>query len=287
MVLLFTMPVVRAQQETETIKKSLKVENNNKEFWFCLCNINGDVDVESYEGNTIEVELKKHVYARNADEVKKGMQELQLHVEEDGEYAKVIMVSPDQLLEEKDDPLDCSWNWNRNRNGNRSYRGPKYRYRFDYQIKVPKGISVKVSTVNNGDVLVKGVGGNLYAGNVNGDVTVEGANGDTKATTVNGVIEVDFTQMPNEFAHFETVNGDILVTVPARADGIYNFETQWGKVYSDLDFDSKIAPRLEKTSGNRGGTMFKFKGSNGYQVGKGGPTLEFETLNGSIKIKKK
>ncbi len=269
------------QKDSEMIKKSFSVKKSDVDFWFCVCNINGTVEVEAYDGKSIELELKKEIRGRTDSDVKQGMEELKLYVDEGAEYVKVLMESPDQMIREKDDPLACGWDWNGNRGG------PKYDYRFDYKIKVPKGISVKVSTVNNGDLEIRNVEGNIYANNVNGDVTLEGIQGDTKASTVNGVVEVSYIKMPTEFGSFSTVNGDILIGTPSGVNGVFNFDTQWGKVYSDLDFDSKLAPQMKKTSGGKGGTKYKISNSNGYQIGKGGPSMEFKTLNGDIRISKK
>lgn len=281
LVYVLAIGALHAQRDNEVIKESFKVQENTKEFWFCICNINGSIEVEAYDGSTIEVELNKQVFGRDNADVQKGMQDLKMVVEQDRDFVKLYMDSPQQNVRQKDDRLACGWNWNGNR------RGPKYWYEFDYKVKVPRGISVKVSTVNKGDVRVQGAQGNIYAGNVNGDVTVEGAQENVKASTVNGEVEVSFDRMPSEFGKFDTVNGDIIIETPQQADGVYNFQTQWGKVYSDIDFDKKVAPKMEKTSGESGGTKYRISNSNGYQVGDGGPNLEFETLNGTIRLRKK
>ncbi len=279
--LLVSVTTLFGQKDSEIIKKSLKVENNDSEFWFCLCNINGTIEVESYSGSTIEIELDKQVFARDNGDVKKGMEELDLIVSEGENYAKVIMRSPNHVIEEKDDPLDCGWNWNGNR------RGPDYRYRLDFKVRIPDGISVKVSTVNNGDVDIKNAGGNIYAGNVNGDITLDGVRGNTKANTVNGIIEISYDSMPDEFGSFKTINGNIVMRAPGKSNASYNFQTQYGEVFSDFDFDAKLSPKVVQTSGRRGEAKYKISSSNGYQVGKGGPSFQFETMNGDIRLKKK
>ena len=269
------------QSQSETIKKSIAVKDNSKAYWFCVCNINGDIDVEAYNGKTVEVEIIKEIRSRNAEDVRQGMEDIQVSVEEGTDYARIIMTSPDQMIKEKEDPLNCSWDWNRNR------RSTGYRYTLDYKIKVPEGISVKVSTVNNGDVSVTNVDGELYAGNVNGSVYLEGVAENVKAKTVNGRVNVSFRKMPSEFASFDTVNGDITLELTDKNDGVYNFVTRWGKVYSDFDFDSKVAPKMQKVTNEGSGTKYRIANSNGYQLGNGGPTLDFETLNGNIRLKKK
>lgn len=281
LVLCFGQLMLLGQKDSEVLKRSFVVNDNSSEFWFCVCNITGDVEVEAYDGSTIEVEVNKQVSGRSQADVAEGMESLQLVASDGDGFAKVLMISSQQELEEKDDPLACSWNWRHNSSGR-----PDYRYRLDYKVKVPKGISVKVSTVNDGELWVKNVGGNIYASNVNGDVTLAGVKGNTKANTVNGRVEVEYLEMPNEFASFKTVNGDIELFAPNNVSGVFNFESQWGKIYSDFDFDEKVAPKMTKVKeGDM--TRFKVANSNGYKIGQGGPEMAFETLNGNIKIRKR
>lgn len=279
-VALMIATVAWAQGKSETITKSLEVKNKSAEFWFGVCNINGSVDVEAYDGNTVEITIEKRVNAKNQADVDLGMEELQLKMSEGDDFAKLYVGAAEQTMVEKADPLQCGWDWN-----GRDYKRD-YWYSIDYKIKVPKGISVKLSTVNKGDVFAKGVTGNVYASNVNGDVTLEEIQGDTKATTVNGKVEVSYVKMPKEFASFKTVNGDIEIYVPNGGNGVFNFQSQWGEIYSDLEFSQKLAPKVTKTStGN--GTKYKVSNSNSYQFGKaGGASFEFETLNGDVYLRK-
>ena len=94
------------QRETETIKKSFKVNTDTKEMWFCVCNISGDVEVEAYDGNTIELTLEKEVSARRQSDITQGMEELQIAVTEDDDYVKVQMKAPFIAERNDDDELD-------------------------------------------------------------------------------------------------------------------------------------------------------------------------------------
>ena len=279
-VALMLASVAWAQSKSETITRSLEVKNKNIEFWFCVCNINGSVDVEAYDGNTVEVTLEKRVNGKNQTDVDLGMQELQLKSEQGDDFAKLYVSMPGQRMAEKADPLQCGWDWN----GNDNRRD--YWYTMDYKIKVPRGISVKLSTVNKGDIFAKGVTGNIYASNVNGDVTLEEIQSDTKANTVNGKVEASYVKMPKEFASFKTVNGDIEIFVPSGGNGVFNFQSQWGEIYSDLEFSEKLAPKVIKTSAGNG-MKYKVSNSNSYQYGSsGGASFEFETLNGDVYLRK-
>ena len=276
---MLTWSVVQGQN-TETVNRSLQVKGKASDFWFCLCNINGSIEAEAYEGSTIELTLEKRLFERGSSSGAK-VEDLQIDVIEGEDYTKVIMKHPGYTNSEPNDALDCNWNWQRKRRG-----GIEYDYEFNYKVKVPRGLNVKLSTVNEGHVEIKNIGGDIYASNVNGDVSIEEAKGNVKASTVNGRVDVSYASMQAEFGEFDTVNGDIYVFVPQAGSGVFSFETQWGKVYSDLDFDEKVAPKMEKVS--KGGmTKYKMANSNGYRLGNGGPQLDFETLNGDIKIKRK
>ncbi len=267
-------------QQSEIVTKSLTVKGDQKDFWFCLCNINGSIEAEAYDGETIEINLEKRLFKRGSSS-EANIEDLKMEVLEGEDYTKVMMTHPSYSYSEPRDALDCHWNWQRKRRG-----GIEYDYEFNYTLKIPRGLNVKLSTINEGHVEIKNIDGDIYASNVNGDVSVEGVKGNLKASTVNGRIDASYTSMQAEFGEFDTVNGDIYVFVPEAGAGVFNFETQWGKVYSDLDFDERVAPKMEKVS--KGGmTKFKMANSNGYRLGQGGPQLDFETLNGDIKIKRK
>ena len=208
------------------------------------------------------------------------MEDVQVDFEQGEGYVRARLSTPQNEFREKDDPLDCSWNWNRH--SDKAY----YRYRLDFKVKVPKEISVKISTVNNSDLFVKGVQGMIYASNVNGNVELTDIGNDTKAHTVNGRIDVLYRKMPAEFADFHTVNGDIEVVAPKDAGAIYSFETQWGQVYSDFEFSKRLSPKVVSNEGKRGGTLYKVSNSNSYQVNDGGPEFSFKTLNGKIMLRK-
>lgn len=278
-ILLFSSPIIAiGQKDTETIKKNFLLSSDAKEMWFCICNISGDVEVEAYDGNTIELTLEKQVSSRVQSDITKGMKELQIDVSEGNDFVKVQMTAPYITNRSKDDELDCSSQWERN-------SGREYRFRYDYKVKVPRHINVKISTVNNGDLFIKGVEGEIYANNVNGDVELVGVKENTKAHTVNGTIEVQYAAMPSEFGEFQTINGNIEIYTPANAAAVYSFDTGNGEVFSDFDFSKKLAPKVV-TNAKRGGTKYKISNSNSYQIGKGGPTLDFETLNGDVLIRK-
>lgn len=280
-ILIFLMPaMVLGQSKTETIKKSFELANPTQEFWFGVCNIEGDVSVEAYNGKTIEVEVNKKISARSEADLAVGMEDIKVDFTQGDGFIMARMISSQNRYRVKNDPLACGWDWERNGN----YKRVEYKQRLDFTVKVPKGISVKISTVNNGNLYLEGVAGEVYANNVNGNVDLIGLSANAIAQTVNGHVEVSYVQLPKEFGEFETVNGDIILSIPNNANGVFDFETQWGKIYSDFDFSGKVSPKLVANKTKSGGTNYKIDSSNSYQLGEGGPSYQFKTLNGNIKV---
>ena len=104
------------------------------------------------------------------------MDDIQVLFSEGEDYAMARMSSMQSRYKDMDDPLSCQRDWNE------SSRRIRYRYRMDFKVKVPRKISVKISTVNDGDLIINGSEGEIYANNVNGDVELFGFEGQYQST---------------------------------------------------------------------------------------------------------
>ena len=139
----------------------------------------------------------------------------------------------------------------------------------DFEIRLPANLDFIGRTVN-GEVFADGLGGDVTAETVNGDIEVS-TEGFARAETVNGDIDIEMGASDfSEGAGFSTVNGSITLDV---ADGVdADVDASWlnGGFESDLPFT--LDGRIGKHSA-RG------------MLGDGGPTLELETVNGSIRIR--
>ena len=100
---------------------------------------------------------------------------------------------------------------------------------------------------------------------------------------MNGGVTVTFATAPQGTSSFETVNGDIEVTFPPNLAADLQFKTFNGDVYSD--FVTTPLPAAP-ASGERRGAKFVYKADRrfGVRVGRGGPEISFDTLNGDIRI---
>ena len=140
----------------------------------------------------------------------------------------------------------------------------------EFTVKVPAGVKLKVHTVNGG-VRVGEVESDVDAASVNGSINVA-ATGLVKAETVNGSIEASMGRADwTGQLDFETVNGSITLDLPADLSADVDAETVNGRI--DVDFP--LTGNVRKTKRELRGT-----------IGGGGRSLDLETVNGSITLRK-
>ena len=142
--------------------------------------------------------------------------------------------------------------------------------KVDFTVKVPAGVRFTGYTVN-GDVEADGLGADVDIATVNGDVEVS-TRGQAEASTVNGSIVVRMGRADwTGDLRFHTVNGGITVYVPTDFSAEIEAETVNGDI--ETEFPLTVSGRFG---------MRRIRGT----VGQGGRTLELETVNGSIRLRK-
>lgn len=155
-------------------------------------------------------------------------------------------------------------------------------------IKVPANTNeLEASTVNDGNITIKDVSGQIEINNVNGWIHCDGASGSVVANTVNGDVIVDFkTVNPQAAMAFSTLNGKVDVTFPATLKARLKLKAEQGDIFSDFDVAiEKGQPKGEKTGD---GHMFKIAIDDWVYgtVGGGGPEIMMKTFNGSVYVRK-
>ncbi len=158
---------------------------------------------------------------------------------------------------------------------------------IDLVIKVPRNFSLKVSTVNDGDITIDNVAGELEVTNVNGDITLSQVAGSAVANTVNGDLKATFTRITaGAPMAFSTLNGKVDVTLPANASAALKMKSDQGNVYSDFDVAlSKGQPKVTHTSQNGLSRLSTDDWTYG-KINSGGAELMMKTFNGDIFLRK-
>jgi DUF4097 and DUF4098 domain-containing protein YvlB len=139
-----------------------------------------------------------------------------------------------------------------------------------FTVRVPSGVRFNGRTVN----------GNVEANNLTADVDVTTVNGNVEVTTtglaaaktVNGSITVAMGRADwNGDMEFKTVNGSIDVSMPASLSAEVEVKTLNGEISSDFPLTVRGTFSRRHMSGTIGG---------------GGRSLQLETVNGSVNIRR-
>jgi hypothetical protein len=158
---------------------------------------------------------------------------------------------------------------------------------IDLELKIPQDVKLKAGTVNNGDVYVENLRGELEINNVNDKIIIKDVSGSVVANTVNGDVEVTFKNVdPKAPMAFSTLNGDVNVTLPADTKANLKLKSDNGDVYSDFDINVDVTPAKVDRTDEPG--LYKIK-KDDWVTGKingGGPEIMMKNMQGDIYVKK-
>lgn len=256
-VLLLPMVMLNAQESIDLF--TVPLSNPNSPGKLEIHQISGSINVIGYTGN--EVIVKASVMERSSK-----------HKSKDG--LKRIANSSLKIGAEEKDNMVRIINDNHNRETN-------------LEIKVPTNFSLKLSTINNGNIDVQGVNGELEISNVNGEITLLNISGSASADTTNGDIKVVFESIKNTGMAFSSFNGDVDVTFPNSLKADVKLKSDMGEIFTDFEMAvNKQKPVVDK---NTSGGTYKVKIEqwvNG-KINGGGAEMLFKTYNGDIILRSK
>ncbi len=262
----------QAQHESKThVSKEFTLKNGV----VAVYNVFGSINVEGYAGDKVIMEIDQTISADDAQTLEDGKKEFKLAFDEKSDTVMAYIAAPYDSR-----PHTHYHDWD-------SDRHIEYKYELNFTIKVPYQTSLRISTVNDGNILVKNVYGSLHINNVNGGIEIDNAKGATYAHTVNGPVTVSYLSAPNDDSSYYTINGKMNITYPANLAADLEFKSMNGQFYTDFDDVEVLPTKVTKTAakGNNG-TIYKLSKNEDVRVGAGGKLFKFETLNGNIYIKK-
>jgi DUF4097 and DUF4098 domain-containing protein YvlB len=222
----------------------------------------GGIRVEGYDGKEVMVEASFRGGPPPAEE----------RARRDG-LRRIANTSTGLDVEEKNNVVEI---------GTESWRNPT-----DLVIKVPRPTALKVSTVNEGDIVVAGIDGEIEVTNVNGAITLTGVAGPVVANTVNGGITATLRQVVADKAmSFTTLNGDVDVTLPSTIKADVRMNSENGDIFSDFDIAARPVSQPPEEGGKRKGFKVRIGREMRGQINGGGPEIYFKTFNGDILLRK-
>ena len=254
-----------------------------------LKNVNGNVDVESWEREEVEVIAHIKVKAGRMDDAEDFLNEVEINIDE----------SFDKIAIEVDYPR---------REGGGFWDlifGGKPNVSVSFGLKLPKRSNLDMNSTNgkieiydiegkvgskstNGSINIEKVSGDVELRTTNGSISAYGVKGDTKAETTNGkvdlkeiignvsakstngsiyaqIIKIDAVKEMN----LRTTNGSVSVNLPKGINADFDARTSNGKIYSEF-------PVLVKGEISKNHITGK--------INNGGPLIYVKTTNGDIRI---
>jgi hypothetical protein len=229
---------------------------------------NGSIRVEGYNGKDVVIEVANRGRSRDKDDDR-----ARASADESGMRRISQTQGLEIVAEEKDNQVQI--------------KTQSHVRTIDLVVKVPRQFSLRIGTVNDGDVVVSNVAGELEVSNVNGSIRLDDVAGSAVLNTVNGSITAKFRDVTdNAPMAFSSVNGKIDVTLPPKTKAGVKLKSDRGEIYSDFDLavDSS-APKATRTA--KDGTYRVTVESWTYgKINGGGAELMMKTLNGNIYIRR-
>jgi hypothetical protein len=225
----------------------------------------GSITVKGYNGKEVIIEAKlrgeKIQEREEVSEKAKGMQ-------------RIAALRTGLVVEEENNVMEVNVS--------------AYDSTVDLTIQVPFKTSLKLSSYDNGDIIVENVTGEIEVSNHEGNVTLKKISGSAVANSHDGEITVAFGQIdPGKPMSFTSFDGDIDVTFPASLKANVKMKTQEGEIYSDFPIDIKADQQKVQDDRKKGGKYrisfgeFIFGTING-----GGPEFQFISYDGDIYIRR-
>lgn len=161
-----------------------------------------------------------------------------------------------------------------------------YSRTIDFIIQLPAWMSLKVKSLDNGDIDIYRVDGEIEAENENGDIIVNSILSSAVLTSTYGNISTSFREIrhanPIMLSSFE---GDIELILPEKTDANLMMRSQRGEILSELDIN--IEKRKPKIISDSKGSKYELENWTRGKLNKGGADIIISNYFGNIIIKKK
>jgi DUF4097 and DUF4098 domain-containing protein YvlB len=210
---------------------------------FELSNVNGNIRITTWERNEVQIDAVKTA-RKQAD-----LDAVKIEIEASKDRVQIKTRNPS------------------------GRKGENNSTSVEYTLRVPLQARLKKIDAVNGDILIENAQGEVEASSVNGRLTAKGLANEAKLATVNGRIEATVERLgKDQPISAETVNGPIVLTLPAGAAADVTAHSLNGSLRTDFDLTLvKHTPVGKDLSG---------------KLGAGGTRVHASSVNGAIEIKK-
>lgn len=155
----------------------------------------------------------------------------------------------------------------------------------DFDIKIPKNYSLRLKSLDNGNIQIININGEIEVENAFGDITLEGVSGSSVLNSVYGKITASFREVkPETPMMFTSFEGDISLNFPASLNALLKMKTGTGEINTDFDLvpvrRQSVVKNVENTK------VYSLEDWITGMVNAGGPEYIIRSYNGNIIIKK-
>ena len=151
--------------------------------------------------------------------------------------------------------------------------------------RVPRRADLNLSTVNDGEIIVRNITGTLELGNTNGPVTATGISGSVIAESINDNIEIGFASLPRDVAmSMESVSGNLIIRLPEDAGAELHLDSSEGEILSDFEVEVVPSKPVVERDDSGDGVSVRVENTIVARVNGGGPVIRLKTLSGDISI---
>lgn len=301
--LAFAIGTLWAREKYE--EKFEKTESLARDGKVYLSNISGDIEITSWSQNQVRIEAVKVSQASSADKAKSNAAEVTIEVAREGDTLRIETKYPERKGFFGRESMNVSINYKlqvpdrasvevRSISGDvtiASLGGPAKIRTTSGDVKINKATGVDVN-LTSGDLTVENIAGDAYLKTVSGDIEVTTVKGSLEAASVSG--DIDFrdvseartatgktvsgnityigTILAGGNYEFESMSGDIEMTIPAGSG--FDFEANTFSGVIDTDFSIEVSGKLSRK---------EIHGT----VNKGGARIRLKSFSGNIDLKKK
>ena len=292
LILLFSFAQIFGATAEKEFKKIIDFREGGEIY---LKNVNGNIDVESWQREEVEVIAHIKVKSGNMDDAEDFLNEVEIIIDESFDKIEIEVDYPERRSG-RDEGLGL-WDL--------IFGGGRPNVSVSFGLKVPKRSNLDMNSTNgkieiydiegkvgskstNGSINIEMVSGDVELRTTNGSISASGVRGDTKAETTNGkvdlkeiignvsakstngsiysqIIKIDAVKEMN----FRTTNGSVRINLPKGINADLDASTSNGKIYSEI-------PVLVKGEISKNHITGK--------INNGGPLIYVKTTNGDIRI---
>jgi hypothetical protein len=261
--LVFTWPCSSAQPPSRVDRLLVRLTDPSRPALVKASLVNGGIIVKAYEGKEVLVEAS--VRDQDAETERPSGGPKRLHISTTGlsvvEENNEVRIETDSIM-----------------------------HTIDLAISVPTHTSLKLNTVNDGDIVVTGVDGGLDVDEINGSVNLNDVSGSAVVDALNGRVLVTFTKVnPEKPMAFSSLHGDIDITFPPDLKANVAIRSDCGDVFSDFDVKLQaLTPQQAVEDGGGHGRQHRVQIDKAVRgtINGGGPEIQFTNFQGAIYIRK-